>query len=439
MGIPVQLSIFDSQPIKQPVKKRTTVLKARSGTFTDNMKLPVHRWFRYSAGFSAAWVEDVLQGNRVTAVLDPFVGSGTVCVAADKLGISSYGVESHPFVFRLARGKLAWAESIASFEIAINILVESAKKVRVKVSVDDTPVLIAKCYSDENLHKLYSIKAAYFELSSSWSEPINDLVFLAINSILRATSHVGTAQWQYVLPNKTKSRVTSPYEALGLQAKMMMDDMRFMQKTSKTNQAILLQSDSRTLLGVPDKSIDLVVTSPPYANNYDYADATRLEMTFWGEINSWGDLHESVRQYLICSSSQHASKDKMKLDELLNDPDVIPIKEELSNVCNELDEVRKTKGGNKAYHLMLAAYFGDMAKTFKALRRVTKIGATVCLVIGDSAPYGVHAPVERWFGELALAYGFKSWEFEKIRDRNIKWKNRKHDVLLHEGRLWIKG
>ncbi|MDX8414383.1 MAG: hypothetical protein R8J85_09885 [Mariprofundales bacterium] len=30
---------------------------ARSGTFTDNMKLPIHRWFRYSAGFSAEWVQ----------------------------------------------------------------------------------------------------------------------------------------------------------------------------------------------------------------------------------------------------------------------------------------------------------------------------------------------------------------------------------------------
>jgi DNA modification methylase len=430
-----QLNLF----APQHDKKQNIVQEARSGTFTDNMKLPIHRWFRYSAGFSAAWVEDVLQASNAKIVLDPFVGSGTVCVAADKLGIASYGIESHPFVFRLARGKIAWAESIDLFEIAINSLTETAMNVKVNVSINDTPELIAKCYSDENLHDLYSIKAAYLELSSRWSKSIDDLVFLTINSILRGTSNVGTAQWQYVLPNKIKSRVTSPYTALDLQSKMMIDDMRFIQSNSKITQANLLQSDARTLLGVPDKSIDLVVTSPPYANNYDYADATRLEMTFWGEINSWGDLHESVRKYLICSSSQHASKDKIKLDLLLNNPDIISIVEELSTVCKELDEVRKTKGGNKAYHLMIAAYFGDMAKVFKALRRVTKIGATVCLVIGDSAPYGVHAPVERWFGELALACGFESWEFEKIRDRNIKWKNRKHDVLLHEGRLWIKG
>jgi hypothetical protein len=47
--------------------------------------------------------------------------------------------------------------------------------------------------------------------------------------------------------------------------------------------------------------------------------------------------------------------------------------------------------------------------------------------------------VDVWLGELAVAAGFKSYSFEKIRDRNIKWKNRKHRVPLKEGRLWIEG
>lgn len=438
MGYPELQNTFDSQAITL-VQKKTASHSARSGTFTDNMKLPVHRWFRYSAGFSAAWVESVLKDHNAMTVLDPFVGSGTVCIASDKLGIPSYGIEAHPFVFRLGQGKLSWGVNVVDFEVAISRLTLAAEKIRESVSLSEANALIVKCYSEDSLRDLYSIKAAYLKLATKWSASINALVFLAINSILRATSHVGTAQWQYILPNKTKARVTSPYEALNLQAKMMIDDMRVMQNESSISKAILLPADSRTLEGVPDKSIDLVITSPPYANNYDYADATRLEMSFWGEISNWGDLHGAVRQYLICSSSQHASKDKTKLSELLADPAIDPIKVELTSVCNALDVVRKTKGGNKAYHLMIAAYFADMAKTFQSLRRVTKEGAAMCFVIGDSAPYGVHAPVDRWFGELALAYGFTSWSFEKIRDRNIKWKNRKHTVPLHEGRLWIVG
>ena len=46
--------------------------------------------------------------------------------------------------------------------------------------------------------------------------------------------------------------------------------------------------DARELGTVPDDSAGLVITSPPYANNYDYGDATMLEMTFFGEVSGGG-------------------------------------------------------------------------------------------------------------------------------------------------------
>ena len=88
---------------------------------------------------------------------------------------------------------------------------------------------------------------------------------------------------------------------------------------------------------------------------------------------------------------------------------------------------------------MIAAYFLDMAKVWRQMRRVTAPGARVCFVIGDSAPYGVYVPVDGWMGRLAIASGFRSFSFEKTRDRNVKWKNRKHRVPLHEGQLWVEG
>jgi hypothetical protein len=413
------------------------VRAAASGTFIPNMKLPVHRWFRYSAGFSAGWVSEVLAGRGPITVLDPFVGSGTVNIEADKLKLQSYGVEAHPFVYRLAKGKLSWDSDVECFERAVARVREGARGRRKTARV--VPALLEKCYSPEVLNELFALRDSFVEVVPEFPEAIGDLVFLAINSILRPSSHVGTAQWQYVLPNKRKVVVATPADALTAQLSLMVDDMQAMRHHSVESLATLLQSDARLLVGVPDRSVDLVVTSPPYANNYDYADATRLEMTFWGEVESWGGLHEAVRRFLICSSSQHASTEKLDLAVLLADSKVEPIVSELTNVCMELDRVRATKGGNKAYHTMVAAYFRDMGETINALRRVVKTGGEMCLVVGDSAPYGVHAPVERWLGELALSAGFKTWRFEKIRDRNTKWKNRKHSVPLHEGRLWICG
>ncbi len=104
-----------------------------------------------------------------------------------------------------------------------------------------------------------------------------------------------------------------------------------------------------------------------------------------------------------------------------------------------LSQVRETRGGRKCYHTMAAAYFKDLGLVFHGLRKLCRPGASVCFVIGDSAPYGVYLNVDKWLGELALSAGFSAWSFEKIRDRNTKWKNRKHRIPLKEGRLWIEG
>src|SRR5690348_6729320 len=78
-------------------------------TFSDNMRLPLHRWFRFSAGFSGAWAEQTIReaaSRGPTRVFDPFAGSGTTLLAAQDVGVPSIGVEAHPFVHRVARAKL---------------------------------------------------------------------------------------------------------------------------------------------------------------------------------------------------------------------------------------------------------------------------------------------------------------------------------------------
>jgi hypothetical protein len=255
----------------------------------------------------------------------------------------------------------------------------------------------------------------------------------------RSCSGVGTAQWQYILPNKNKSSVQSPLQAFRSKAAEMIEDIEHIQRAGWSGNQHLTLTDARAPSFEGVLEADLVVTSPPYPNNYDYADATRLEMTFWGEITGWGDLQGKVRKHLIHSCSQHSAAEKLVLDHLLAESIVEPIRDDLSAACHTLAEIRQTKGGKKTYHTMAAAYFRDLGLVFQALRPLCRTGSIICFVVGDSAPYGVHLPVEKWLGTLAIAAGFLSFKFEKIRDRNIKWKNRKHQVPLNEGRLWIQG
>lgn len=410
-----------------------------SATFADNMSLPIHKWYRYTAGFSAVWANQLIRQEKLKGrrrIIDPFAGSGTVLLESEFEGVESMGVEAHPYIYKIAKAKLAWNYSADKFKEGALSLLKKAKKI--EVTKTEYPKLIMSCFPIETIQKLEALKQSWLE--EDQDEEILDFNWFIITSILRSTSPVGTAQWQYIQPNKTKSTVLDPFIAFEKKVNEMYADMKRLQcRNINVIDSIIFNEDARNIKSIPDGWGDLIITSPPYANNYDYADATRLEMTFWGDITGWADLQDNVRKNLVRACTQHVSKLGNEIEEILSNKKLSSIHSELIEVYTNLKNERLKHGGKKNYHLMIAAYFSDLADVFHSLRRTTSDGCLMCFVIGDSAPYGIYVPVDKWLGELAIAAGFKSYSFEKLRDRNTKWKNRKHTVPLHEGRLWIKG
>lgn len=411
-----------------------------SSTFKDNLALPVHRWFKYSAGFSALWVRDLLQRARAeghSTVLDPFMGSGTVVLEGERGNFEALGLERQPFVLRVARAKLAWRSDARTFQQLARQVLQRADEVLSPVKLDRYPELIHRCFSTEALQELDALRTSWAEVDDGCSA--SELVWLTLVAILRDCSGVGTAQSQYVLPNQTRRIAGTPLTLFAKKARMVAEDMLVRQTKPTGVPGVALDDDARTCSRIPSGWAHLIITSPPYANNFDYADATRLEMSFLGDVSGWGDLHE-VRDRLVRSCSHHAGRlSSEHIEDMLTDELLEPIVGELAPVFRQLDHERQRRRGRKKYHALAVAYFHDMARVWKALRRVAAPGAEVCFVVGDSAPYGVHLPVERWLGRLAESAGFTDFRFEKTRDRNVKWRNRKHRVPLHEGRLQVRG
>jgi hypothetical protein len=399
------------------------------------MRLPVHRWFRYSAGFSAAWAESVIRDTAgKVVVFDPFAGSATTLLAAEAVGAESWGLEAHPFVYRVAHAKLQYRQDAQRYLRTIEQITQIARSSPSRL--EGYPPLIRKCYSDASLRGLDALRRGYEQVRDD--SPASELAWLTLVAILRKVSSAGTAQWQYILPKKQKRVTVDVPTAFEESSRLFYHDMR--QSESVTGPpAHLLPGDARVCEGIPQSAINLVITSPPYPNNYDYADATRLEMSFLGEITGWGDLQETVRRFLIRSCSQHVPEGSVDNSSTLGTPELAPIRDELREVCAQLAEIRETKGGRKTYNLMVACYFRDLALMWKSLRSVCATPSKICFVIGDSAPYGIYVPAVPWLGKLAVHAGFKSYVFEKTRDRNVKWKNRKHKVPLLEGHLWVEG
>jgi DNA modification methylase len=408
-----------------------------SATFANNMTLPIHKWYRYTAGFSASWVKDLIRHEKINGrsrIIDPFVGSGTVLLESEFEGVESYGIEAHPYIYKIAKAKLNWNYPAEKFKDEALSLLKRARSISIKKT--DFPKLIMNCYPIDVIQKLEALKQTWIKYKQD--EEVKNFNWFIITSILRSTSPVGTSQWQYIQPKKTKSKVIDVFIAFECKVNEMYFDMKRTQNIYKNVvNSTILNEDARKIISIPDNWGDLVITSPPYANNYDYADATRLEMTFWGDINGWSDLQETVRKYLVRACTQHVSKLNDNINTILSNPRLAVIQTELIEVYEMLKIKRLDHGGKKNYHLMIAAYFNDLADVFHSLRRVTSCNCKMCFVIGDSAPYGIYVPVDKWLGELALSAGFKNYSFEKLRDRNVKWKNRKHTIPLHEGRLWI--
>ena len=165
-------------------EESTNVEDKRSSTFVDNMKLPIHRWYRYTAGFSANWVASVIREAKKKGqvrVLDPFAGSGTVPLESVLNGVDSYGIESNPFVCKIANAKLAW------MNIDKDVLIKTCRNVllsakSLECETREYPDLVSRCFPHETLRKLTALKLACEKVAPG---RVQDFVWFVITSILR--------------------------------------------------------------------------------------------------------------------------------------------------------------------------------------------------------------------------------------------------------------
>ncbi len=420
------------------------------GTFKDSLRAPVHNWFTYPAGFSYKAVETSIHRNEIEpgqVVYDPFMGSGTTNVVAKKLAINSYGIEAHPFVFRIAKTKMNW--EINRDEVAHALRDIESQVKRQKQSFDGTdiriflgtefPALILKCYESSTLLDLWFIRNAVIQ--GNFSEGVRDLLFVGLTNILRQVSTAATG-WPYIAPSKQKTTSLNKnalYE-FSRQIRRMAEDIQLTIEDAhphfRDSIQHLYNADARyTQDLIPNSSVDHVFTSPPYLNNFDYADRTRLELYFWGEAKNWGDISANIRTKLITSATTQISRDdpRYTLSKGLQQacPDVFDF---LKKAIMQLSELRLTRGGKKSYDHLVSGYFNDMYLIISEVYRVLKPNTKAVFVLGDSAPYGVHIPTDDLIGKIGLGVGFSDYRIDVLRKRGGKWKDnpQRHDVLLRE-------
>lgn len=444
MREPKQLSFFT------PTPKQTSFRGREIGTFKDSLRAPIYRWFKYPAGFSYKFVQECIDLFAVGTddwIYDPFAGTGTTLICAKQEGINSYGVEAHSFVHWVSQVKLYWNFDLKRLyhevESTLQEIENQLKQSQLNTPLDQVfPALIHKCYHPNDLAVLYFMRE-FISLQVS-DNHLQNLLKLALTDTLRGASIAGTG-WPYISPPKTKTEQhpKDAWKVFQKTIRQMVQDIKHASQYKKPCQILNILGDSRQRQQLADEQVQLAITSPPYLNNYDYADRTRLETYFWGITTSWQEITQQFRDKLIVAATTQIRRSDHQVETALRD-EIRQAQPQLYHTLQTailtLSERRLEKGGKKDYDLMTALYFNDMLDVLCESYRVLARGAHFCLVLGDSAPYGVHIATDTLIGELALGLGFSEYAYHELRKRGDKWKDnpQRHDIPLREGIIILK-
>lgn len=378
---------------------------------------PFDRWFRYPAGFASDYVKLLVDRLelREGVLVDCFMGSGVTGTAALSRGLSFGGIEAHPLIAELAKLKLL--VPIDSDQLTTTAKTIAAAPSPLDASMTETS-LVKRSFPDDVLGDLVAMREAIRKLGDT--ETACALKW-ALLGTLRDVADVKVG-WPYQRPDVSRRpRHKDARQRFIARADMIAEDVR--PGRPQVDPPVIVVGDSSTAQAwqsIP--SAHGCITSPPYLNNFDYADATRLELYFWGDVRTWREMCDSVRSDMVIATTQQSSK-QSKEDALRRlGVERGQVGAQIAGLTRRIVEQRTERGGRtKEYDQVLPAYFAGMADVLANLFVNLEPGSRAIWLVGDSAPYGVHIDTPNLIGKVAESLGFDFEEDVLLRRRGARW------------------
>ena len=381
---------------------------------------PFDRWYRYPAGFSPFALDLALGAVRLPddagILIDPLAGTASVGTATIARGTTFFGLEAHPEIAELADLKFHRRASLSSITDAAAEVIASCTPGPTETEHE----LVKRCFDETTLSKLIGIRHSIMTLETNpWSTHLKWALLATLRDV--ASVKVG---WPYQRPGLTRSAPhRDPYKRFLQRVSWMAEDL---EDAPSALGSKVLAGDSREsspwhkIIGT--QTADACVSSPPYLNNFDYADATRIELYFWGAANSWRMMCDIVRSGMIVATTQQtriglaaAAKEQLTIYPTFH--------RNISTLIKRLEVERLTRGRGKEYDRVIAPYFLGLASVLSNLFEVLRPGAICAWVIGDSCPYGIYVDTPALVGELAIDLGFELTGDSKVRSRGNRWQS----------------
>lgn len=366
-----------------------------------------HAWHPFPAKFPPQLPAFMIRhlSNPGDIVLDPMVGSGTTLVEAVRLGRRAVGCDIDPLARMIAGAKLAPIEPLAALW--------EGKRVMAGAS-DDYHLTPWRLQSDFTIR--FDARAQTF--IRYWFLPQQQLELLALVQRIESLPEGATRDFLRVVFSSTiiaKSGGVSlardlahtrphrdphkePKSAIMEFGNRLERNVAALAKRDPTDAVMLsslngvggeevpeplypasIRAASAANTGLPSESIDLIVTSPPYANNaIDYMRAHKFSLVWFGWKLS--DLARIRAQYL--GHDALAGLRRTALPRQCDDT--------LSQLA-ERDERKAT---------VLRRYFEEMQAVIGEMQRVLKKGRPAVVVVGSSKLRGLDVETHRGLAAL---------------------------------------
>lgn len=322
-----------------------------------------HSFHPYPAKFPPQLPKTILERYAVKGqtVLDPFCGSGTTLVESRTLGMNAIGVDVNGLSVLLSKVK---ATPLTTKQIkAMTSFLNHIKEEMSGWKLGNRPHIKVKGIEgiDHWFQKNVSEEITFLlnQVAKEKDIDIQDFLKITLSSIIvRVSNQESDTRFAAINKNIPDGYVFEQFvrKATGYVVRMA----EFSKLISPQTELRVYNADSRNLDFIEDNSVDIIITSPPYANTYDYYLYHKFR-------KRWLDIDVKFAQYNEIGSRREYSSLKEKPEK----------------------------------------WNADLLKCFKEMHRVLKTGQLAFIVIGDSVIKKGLIKIDKVISDFVPAVGFR--------------------------------
>ena len=388
-------------------------------SYQGNKDVPGLRWLKYKEGFSADLVQGLLARIDAKTALDPFSGSGTAPLTASSMGIRATGIELMPIGNLLARSVVAASNGLQhdAFVRVSSGLIDALSRDEYDANLLFRHVPITEHAFPHQTERDLAKARKFIGGVTDYS--LQTLMTLACVSVLEDVSYTRKdgqfLRWdsqsgRNVGPKLRKPSLPTLSQALSRRLGEIADDVPVLKQKYGGSEPEFVDGSSLTeLRKLPDESFDSVVTSPPYANRYDYTRTYALELTYLGYDST---QLKQLRQTLLSATVENRSKRELLSQEYGDSPrltrafSMADNQEALQEALNFLKQ-NANNLNNRNVITLIENYFTEMSLVVSELGRLVAPGGSVFMINDNVRYHGQEIPVDLILSDFAEQSGFR--------------------------------